>query len=152
VKINSDDCVISIDSHWVAENVVVIDNNSYSAGDSVKIVGIISAKEDVLSNIFFEIVIESIEKIETSDIKSVHQKRSFSIRQSKESIDISFDTPTNGKILLSNLLGNILVTRRITGERNASIFINKLYAGVYILQFEDVAGISEGKKVIISAH
>lgn len=133
LETTSGDYILSIDSHWICDSKVIVDNIEYRRGDEVEIMGTVrSAGVDIYSEEHFSLEIETIKKKENSNIESLSFSNNKVYYDATKLVIMIDETSQNQSLMfeLVDLQGKVMFKQTTIG--NTSISIANLPDGVYL--------------------
>ena len=161
LETNSCEFVLSINSHWITDNKIVVDGIEYFEGDEVQITGTVTVLQDMYSEEYFELEIETIISwvggnfenpecpplnIEQTDTSTTAGIKVYP-NSANTMLHIVLAEFSNGSLVLYDLHGKAVLTQSINGT-NAVMNIDSLASGNYILCLIQNGSKSKGVKVV----
>jgi len=127
----STDYVLSINSNWICNNKIIVDEIEYLEGDEVEIVGTIMVWRDMHLEEYFTLEIETIKKLTSSNIETLSSNNNKVYFDATNQIIRIDETLQNQSFTLEliNIQGKVILKTNID---NHSVNIANLPNGVYL--------------------
>jgi len=133
LETTSGNYILSIDSHWICNNKLIVDGIEYDVGDEVEITGTVrSSGVDIYSVEHFSLEIETIKKL-TSNIESVFFSNNKVYYDATKQIIVINETLQNQSLTfeLVNMQGQA-VLRKTNIDNSTFISVANLPSEVYL--------------------
>jgi hypothetical protein len=148
VEIDNEEYVLSIDSHYVMDK-LIINNIEYYNGDIVHLTGNIYTKQDLIPNEYLEFELLSITKNNTATVLlDTSPNLSVFVHYNQGIINIHIETlQTSYRFEIFDIMGKLLLVQSLNMEDN-TINLKTFNKGIYIYRLsKDGKIICQGKIV-----
>ena len=142
--------VLTINSNWIwSNNKLIVEDIEYFLDDEVEITGTITTKQDINSNEYIELEIETIKKLTSSNIETLSSDNNKVYFDATNKIITIDETLQNQSFTfeLINMQGKVVC--RKTNTENSSIGAANLPKGIYLYRLlQNGQAIHSGKLML----